>query len=162
MYGLLLVCFNVSLTGGIDKMNTLFRIVFHITILLIVFNLSLSLITSISGTVFSDIDDPTVVEGNSAIGIFEKLTGLEGFSLGVWGFITGIAGIGVGILSVITKSYTLIGIYLFTTAFWTSYNGAISIINMNSWLPGGFILIISVVMLLLFVGAIIGLTTGNG
>lgn len=143
-------------------MNTLFRIVFHITILLIVFNLSLSVVTNISGTVFSDVDDPNVVEGDTAIGIFETLTGLEGFSLGVWGFITGITGIGVGLFSVITKNYTLIGVYLFTTAFWTSYNGAVDVINMNSWLPSGFILIITVVMLLLFVGAIIGLTTGNG
>ena len=61
-----------------------------------------------------------------------------------------------------TQSTNMIGVWLFSSVFWTSYNNAISVIDVNSWIPGDFLLMFTVAFLFLWVGAVIGILTGSG
>jgi hypothetical protein len=143
-------------------MNTLFRMAFYITLLLIVFNLGYSLITSIEGTAFSSVDDPNVIEGTTDTTIFNELTGLSGAGASIWAILTGVGAVGSLAFSWMVQSIQPVALYVFGVGFWTSYNGTITSLGLNEWLPPALILMITVAMIFLFVGATIGLITGNG
>lgn len=145
-------------------MNTLFRLVFYITVLLMLFNLGWGLVRSLDGTVFSDVDDPwdSDVDRDSGESVMYALTGIESKDGTLFGVVLAGAGLVVGLFSLVTHNYTPIALYLFGVGFWASYNGTITAINLGGMIPFEFMILVHATMAFLFIGAIIGLITGNG
>jgi len=129
---------------------------------LILINVGWGFVRGIDGVWTAEASEQNLIEGTNDNGILGELTGLDSAGTDLWLMVTTIGGAAALAFSWMVHSLTPLGIYLFGVAFWSSYNGTVTIIGMNSWLPGDFILIITVAMIFLFVGAIIGMITGSG
>ena len=135
---------------------------FYICVLLIVINLGWGFLRGADDLWTASASDKNVLEGTDDHSLIQELTGLDSSGTDMWLMITTIGGAAALAFSWMVHSLTPLGLYLFGVAFWTSYNGTISILNMNGWLPGEFILIGTVCMAFLFIGSIIGMITGSG
>jgi hypothetical protein len=85
----------------------------------------------------------------------------------LWQLIVAASGVGgvVGtvVLGIITGGNTqIMGAWLFSNIFWGSYLVMIDITRIGSFLPEGIIWAATGLMGIMFLGAIIGLLTGNG
>jgi hypothetical protein len=156
---------------------------------LVLINIGWGFVRGIDNVWVADASEQNIIEGTNENDVLGELTGLDSAGTDMWLMVTtvgaaaalafswmvhsltplGIYLFGVafwssynGTVTIIVHSLTPLGIYLFGVAFWSSYNGTVTIIGMNSWLPGDFILIITVAMTFLFIGAIIGMITGSG
>ena len=142
-------------------MNSFFRVCIYVCIFMVMFNVGWSFVRGLG--VFAG-------EGMSSQGITDEgtnslFTTFTGFNDGLIGMFTVATAAGLGgsiLIGWLTGSAAPIGVYLFGMLFWTSYNGSLSVISMNSWLPGDFILIVTIGMAMVFAAAVIGLLTGGG
>jgi len=140
----------------------MFQMCFYICLLLVLVNLGWGFLRGMDDLWTASASDQNVLDENTDQGLIHELTGLDSGGTDLWLMITTVGGAAALAFSWMVHSLTPLGLYLFGVAFWTSYNGTMTIINMNSWLPGDFILIVTVVMAFLFIGAIIGMITGSG
>jgi len=147
---------------GVLSMKSMFQMCFFICMFLILINVGWGFVRGIDGVWTAEASEQNLIEGTNDNGILGELTGLDSAGTDLWLMVTTIGGAAALAFSWMVHSLTPLGIYLFGVAFWSSYNGTVTIIGMNSWLPGDFILIITVAMIFLFVGAIIGMITGSG
>ena len=143
-------------------MKSMFQMCFYICLLLVLVNLGWGFLRGMDDFWTASASDQNVLDENTDQGLIHELTGLDSGGTDLWLMITTVGGAAALAFSWMVHSLTPLGLYLFGVAFWTSYNGTMTIINMNSWLPGDFILIVTVVMAFLFIGAIIGMITGSG
>jgi hypothetical protein len=144
-------------------MNTLFRLALYITIVLMMFNLGWGLLRSMDGTVFADVGDHGAdIEDGSSIGIIRQFTGLKSSDQALWGIILSFGVLASLAFSWMVHSLVPVALYIFSVGFWGSYHATITSINIGGVIPAGFMLLVTGVMAFLFLGAIIGLTTGNG
>lgn len=143
-------------------MKSMFQMCFYICLLLVLVNLGWGFLRGMDDLWTASASDQNVLDENTDQGLIHELTGLDSGGTDLWLMITTVGGAAALAFSWMVHSLTPLGLYLFGVAFWTSYNGTMTIINMNSWLPGDFILIVTVVMAFLFIGAIIGMITGSG
>lgn len=143
-------------------MKSMFQLSFYICIFLILINLGWGFLRGADDIWTASASDQNLIDGDDDGGILQELTGLDSAGTDLWVMITTVGGAAALAFSWMVHSLTPLGIYLFGVAFWTSYNGTVSIISMNNWIPGDFLLIGTVAMLFLFVGALIGMITGSG
>lgn len=149
------------------NLNSLFQTCFYLTLVLLVFSLSISFISALGifGTVESgvdvDIEDADETTDNvfgmniNMSVILTAVTSSEG--------IASLAGLGATVgMAILTRSPTLIGVGLFSTLFWTSYIHTANVISVGGFIPVGLIIISSVIVVFLWIGAIIGMITGSG
>jgi hypothetical protein len=125
------------------------------------FTLVLNMISGIAPTAFPNTNPPkTGLENQDSI--LTTITGTSDTTLNtIWlGSIGLTFALALG-LAYLTQSMTPIGIYIFSSFFWTSYLRLLSVISFN-FIPADFITIFTVGILFVFVGAIIGIMTGSG
>lgn len=153
----------MNLIGGMNSnMNTLYRLAFYIMILLILFNLGWGVLRGLDGTVYAESADHNIIEEETDNDIFTELTGLSGDALNMFS-IAAVAGMaGAAVFAYMVQSLTPVALYIFGVGFWMSYNATVTTINLNGWIPESLMLMVTVTMIFLFMGAIIGLITGNG
>lgn len=135
---------------------------FYFCVVLILISLGWGFLRGADGLWTASASDQNTLEGTDDNSLIQELTGLDSSGTDMWLMITTIGGAAALAFSWMVHSLTPLGLYLFGVAFWTSYNGTITMINMNGWLPGDLILMITVGMAFLFIGAIIGMITGSG
>ena len=143
-------------------MKSMFQLCFYICLMLILINLGWGFLRGSSDLWTASGSDQNLIEGEDDGGILQELTGLDSAGTDLWLMITTVGGAAALAFSWMVHSLSPLGIYLFGVAFWTSYNSTVSIISMNGWVPGDFLLIATVGMIFLFVGAIVGMITGSG
>jgi hypothetical protein len=145
-------------------LKSLFQVCFLICITLLLFTLSLNLISGLGVFGFGEVSSPEL-EGTTE-SLFTRLSGFEGGMGTVWAVVTTAAGVLSVAAAVLMRSTTPIGIYLFSAVFWTSYTRFIGFVNINNlFVTGvlsGFLLIVTVGLLFIWVGALIGMLTGSG
>jgi len=140
----------------------MFQLCFYLCIFLVLINLGWGFLRGIDDVWTASASDQNLIDGTNDNSILQELTGLDSSGTDLWLMITTVGGAAALAFSWMVHSLTPLGIYLFGVAFWTSYNGTIAMIGMNGWIPGDFILIATVGILFLFVGALIGMITGSG
>lgn len=147
-------------------MNTFFRIAIYLSIVMILFNLTVGFIgglTNVEGNpVFPVADTPGIGNVNES-SILGEVTGLEDPNMNaLWVSVIGIGLLGASALSILTRSLIPIGIYLFSTVFWTAYINCNSILSAGGYIPSEFLSIFFAGMIFLFIAALIGMLTGSG
>jgi len=98
--------------------------------------------------------------GNNATNAFTQITGLTGGFEYFWGLAVGVGLAVTSVIAYATQSTTPIGVYLFGTLFWTSYTRLLSITG--GFIPDSFELGVTVALMLLFAGAVVGMLSGGG
>jgi len=142
--------------------NTLFRLALYITIILMLFNLGWGLLRSLDGTVFAESSDQSAINASTDMGVMQQLTGISPSEQNIWGFILTIGAAASLLFSWMVHSLVPTAMYLFGVGFWGSYNATLSAVNIGGYIPGEFMLLVTAAMGFLFLGAMIGLMTGNG
>ena len=143
-------------------MNTFFRICVYICLGLILFTLAINLVVSTGAFPVSGTSGPNITSTNSSLSV---LTGLDDPSINtIWLTVTTLGGIAAIGLVWISHSIVPIGLYLFSTVFWTSYIRAWSVIGYGQFLSDipEFMLLFTVAILFVFIAAIVGILTGGG
>ena len=145
------------------NLGNLYQICIYFTIGLMVFTLSINFVGAmdIFGT---NPDLGPSVEGNSS-DIEKNFTKTAeksgGFSIDlVWTLIISVEVIGGIGLAIATQSTSVLGAYIFGAVFWTSYINAMTIIGAVGFLPVGFLVLFTVPMIFIFIGAVIGMLSG--
>ena len=143
-------------------MKSMYQMCFYFCLILVLVNLGWGFLRGIDGMWTASASDQNVLDGTNDQSLIHELTGLDSGGTNLWLMITSVGAASAVAFSWMVHSLTPLGLYLFGVAFWTSYNGTLTIINMNGWIPGDFVLIVTVTMAFLFIGAIIGMITGSG
>ena len=150
------------------KLNTLFSTCIYITIVMFIFTVLLNFIMGLN--LFSAISMPmghTIAENDSLI--LQSITISREYTGGLvmenlWAVVLAGSVAGV-ILGILTHSTVFVGIYIFCFTFWSAYVNLLSIINIGGYLQGtmsGMVVAGTGAMILIFIGAIAGMTSGSG
>ena len=80
----------------------------------------------------------------------------------LWGWAAGLVIVGAIIVGWLTKSTAILGVYIFSVTFWTSYVTMLGITDIGNYVPPDIIFIGSAGLMFIWVGAIIGMLSGSG
>jgi len=148
--------------------NTYFQICVSLTIAIVVFTLAVNFVVGLG--VFPVDIEMGFVSGRTANETFADLTNTT-VSVDA-GIITGMDALwvmvltGGGLASLfvawITRSTTILGVYVLSAVFWTSYIRCNSILNFGQYLPNEFLVMGHVVVFFVFAGAVGGMLSGSG
>ena len=146
------------------NLNTFYQVCIYITVGMILFTLSFNFVAGLD--VYDTTAEHGLVPGDNTNETFMNLTESPEFEGGmvldnIWTFVLA-GGIGAIVVAGITRSPIILGVYIFSFVFWTSYGNTLSIINIGGYIPAGFLLIGTVGMAFIFVGAIAGMLGGSG
>lgn len=141
------------------KFSTLFHSCFYFCLAIAIGTLFINFVQGMG--VFGNPNIQTGISvGSDSGNVFTMITGLSGGLEYFWGLAVGVGLAVTSIIAYATRSTTPIGVYLFGTLFWTSYTRLIGITG--SYIPGDFLLGVTVALMLLFAGAVIGMLSGGG
>lgn len=141
-------------------MATFYRTSIYLCLAIIVFTLSINFVNSLGA--FNAYEAQPTDEEVTVDNALEQISGLDGGMASLWGLAVGVGLAGAVVLVFISKQISPIGIYLFSTVFWTSWLKMNSVININGVMPIELMVIFTVAALFLFIAAIIGMLTGSG
>ena len=152
------------------RFNTFFQICIYIVLACIILTLSINFVVSLG--IFGDYSAETGIQSqktaNETLAQFTKSGDYKtGFlTTDLWSFV--LAGIavaaGAAVVAWITHSASVLGVGVFAYVFWASYVNVISILQVGGFLAdlGLFVLIGTVGMGFIFIGAVIGMLSGSG
>ena len=148
-------------------MNTFYQFCVSACVFLLFITMSINFVNMLN--VFPSTLEGGFVTGNTTASTYENLTATNSTSYMSMGDIWTIVGVGALIggiaLAILTQSVTIIGAYLFGLIFWSSYLNVVGILFIGGAITGALVILMSMVtigMVLLFAGAIIGMFTGSG
>jgi len=146
------------------NLNTFFQVATYLCIILLLFTLAINFVNAM-GIFPVDVKTGISTEGDTP-NIFSDITGLDGGMEYIWITILSVSGIGTIVVAILMHSTTPVGVWLFSSVFWTSYIRMIDVVNVTGVFDTdpllSFLKIGTVAMLFLWVGAIIGMFTGSG
>jgi len=141
------------------EFNNLFKICIGFTLLLLAFSLManfLSVLEVFPHTTNIGLD----VDSNE--GALQILTGLDEPNMQyIFLGVTGLTFIGAVALCYLTKQIIPIGIHLFGVIFWTSWIRMTSALGYGGYMPVELLAVFTIGTMFIFIGAIIGMLTGN-
>jgi hypothetical protein len=73
-----------------------------------------------------------------------------------------VGGIGSIVAAKFMQSSSIIGVWLLSAVMWTSYSKCISVININSWIPGDVFTMFTTALIFIWAAAIIGMLSNSG
>jgi len=149
------------------ELDNFFKVCVYFSISLMVFTLSLNFLTGMG--IFGPLlpGGGMDVTGNQSqiVGNFTSTPSASGGFGDVWLLVFGLgtaAGIGGAIvIAMATQNATFVGVYIFSVYFWASYINALSILSFGGFIPASFLLLFTVPIGFVFVGAIIGMLSGT-
>ena len=138
--------------------DNLFRVCLGFTLLLLCFSLVANFVSALDifpHTTNIGIDADT----NSAL---EQLTGLDSPDMqAIFIGVTGLTFAGAVALAILTKQMIPIGLHLFGVVFWTSWIRMSSVLGYGGYIPVELLAVFTIGAMFIFIGAIIGMLTGN-
>ena len=146
--------------------ESFFQICIIFSILLITFSTSIIFINALD--VFgSEVEAGIDIEsGDTSDNVFTKITGLSGGAQYIWATIMTISGIIMIAVAILMHSAVPVGVWIFSSVFWTSYTGLIGVININGIFTEEpllyFLLIFTVGLTFVWMGALAGMFSGSG
>ena len=139
-------------------MATFYRTSIYLCLALIVFTLSINFVNSLGAFETYESGTTGITEENA----LEQISGLDGGMASLWALAVGGGAIGAIALVFISKQISPIGIYIFSTVFWTSWIRMNSVINVGGVVSPELMALFTVGAIFIFIAAIIGMLTGSG
>ena len=147
-------------------MNNFYQVCVYISVSLMVFTLVISFLGGLGvfGPLSPDWGLDTSGNQSNIVGNFTQNPDQEGGFGNAWLIVFGgstvLAAAGAIGIAIATQNATFVGVYIFSIYFWASYLNAVSIISFGGFLPLGFIVLFTVPVGFVFVGAIVGMLSG--
>jgi len=147
--------------------ETFFQICIIFSILLIVFTLSINFVNALDVYGGSPVEQSVTYEtGDTSDDIFAKISGLEGGAQYIWATVLSVTGIVSIAVAILMHSAVPVGVWIFSSVFWASYLRTISIINIDNVFTASpmaqFLVIITVGLIFVWLGALAGMFGGSG
>jgi len=139
--------------------NTFFQTCIYLCIVIIVFCIAIAFVNALD--LYTDVESGPFI-ADEADNVFQQISQFDGGMEYVWIALVTAGGLGALVVAKMTGSTNMIGVWLFSSIFWTSYHHCISVVDINSWIPGDFLLMFTAAFLFLWAAAIIGMLTGSG
>jgi hypothetical protein len=154
--------------------ETFFQISIIFSILLITFTLAINFVSALG--VFGEIDFETGIDTESSLNnddvssisdeVFVQLSGFTGGMGQLWFSILTITGIGTIVVAILMHSAIPIGVWIFSAVFWSSYIRCINVINVGGIFTTNpmlqFLIILTVGLIFIWIGALAGMFGGSG
>jgi len=148
--------------------ETFFQICVMITIMMFVFSLAVSYVSGLG--IYGDVEvkqGVNIDDDSNANDTVHSVTKSPDYlgGLGVNNiFIIVLTGAGIAglVIAWLLHSAAILGVFVFSAAFWASYGNMLSIINVGSYVDSSFILIGTSGMAMIWIGAVAGMLTGSG
>ena len=144
--------------------NSFFQLCVYVCIGLIVFNLSISFVAGLGA--FDTSTPEGMIRGNTTDEQFQNITHNSTGMTDIWSMVfyggSILVGTGALLIMILTQSVSILAIYLFSITYWASYGSTILTLNLFSYMPAAFLLLITVPLAFIFVAAIIGILAGSG
>lgn len=139
--------------------NTFFQTCIYLCIVIIIFTVAIKFVHTLD--LYTDVDTGIHIS-DKADNVFAEISGFSGGMEIVWASLITASGLGALVVAKVTQSTNMIGVWLFSSVFWTSYHGCITVVDINNWIPANFLLMFTVAFLFLWAAAITGMLTGSG
>jgi len=146
--------------------ETLFQICIVLTITMFVFTLCVHYVSGLG--IYNDVEIQGGLEpGSEADESVRRATESSDYESGfnvttMWALVlTGAGAVGI-LVAWLTHSTAIIGVFIFSAAFWSSYVNTLGILNIGNFVDSNFILIGTTVMIMIFIGAVAGMLSGSG
>jgi len=140
--------------------QTLFQICIIITLSLFIFNLSVHYVSGMG--IFDTGSHSGIVPGDDGNTTFSSVTQDNTGMNGIWALVLTGAGLGGLVVAWMTHSTAILGVSIFSVAFWAAYLNTITILGIGNYIPEGFLLIGTAGMGFVWAGAIAGMLSGSG
>ena len=147
-------------------MKSFFQICVFITICMFLFTLSVQYVNGLG--IYGDIS----IQSGSALGdayneTIQNATVSPDYSDGinlttVWALVLTAAGAAGILVAWITRSTAIIGVFIFSAAFWASYVNTLGILQIGGFVDPNFVLIGTAGMGMVWIGAVAGMLSGSG
>ena len=154
--------------------ESFFQLCVIFAFLLIIFTLAINFVnalgiygdTTVDTGIDTSVSDVNSTEFERSNNIFAKISGLSGGSEYVWTTILSVSGIVSIAVAILMHSAVPVGVWIFSSVFWASYIRCISVINVNGIFTtaplSGFLIIVTVGIIVIFMGALAGMFSGSG
>jgi len=139
---------------------TFYRTCIYLCVILIIFTLSINFVNSLGA--FESYDASPTEEEITVDNALEQVSGMEGNMASLWGLVVSLGAVGAFALVYVSKQISPIGIYLFSTVFWTSWLRMNMVVNVNGIIPVELMALFTVSAIFIFIAAVIGMLTGSG
>jgi len=149
-----------------STVNSLFQVCVRLTVIMFVLTLCIQYVDGMN--IYSD--TPVVqgvIEGDGSNETYSKATespeNSGGFPISImWASVFAGAG-SIGLLvSWLTRSPSMLGVFVFSAAFWASYANTLGVLNIGNYVDLGFIAIGTAAMFFIWSGAVAGMLSGSG
>lgn len=141
------------------KMDNFFQLCFFYCLFISLFMIAINIVNGLN--LFTPVASGISSAGKTPDNIFAEITGLSGGMEFVWTALLSAVGFIVLVVVKITQSTSLIGVYLLSSVFWTSFTKFISTVNINNWIPSNIMTLFIVGSMFIWIGAMIGMLTNN-
>lgn len=141
------------------EFDNLFKICIGFTLFLLAFSLMANFISALEVFPHTTSIGLDAEDTNSAL---EQLTGLDSPNMQyIFLGAVSLTFIGAVALAYLTKQIIPIGIHLFGVIFWTSWVRMSSVLGYGGYIPVELLAVFTIGAVFIFIGAIIGMLTGN-
>jgi len=146
--------------------NTLFQVCIRLTIIMFILTLSIQYVDGM-GIYSSTPISEGMVDGDTSDDAYNRATespeNEEGFPMSLmWASVFAGAGSVGLVVSYFTRSPAILGVFVFSGAFWASYINTLSVLNIGNYIDTGFIAIGTAAMFFIWSGAVAGMLSGSG
>ena len=148
------------------ELTNFYQVCVYLSVSLMVFSLVINFLGGLGIFGVVTVDAGVDVQGNQSVIVegFTKNPSQEGGFGNAWLIVFGgstiLAAAGAIGIAIATRNATFVGIYVFSIYFWASYLNAVSILSVGGFLLPGFIVLFTIPVGFVFVGAIVGMLSG--
>ena len=142
-------------------LSNFFRICVYFCLVMITFNLAVTFVSALN--LFEPVDSGMDVnlsdKDTTASSIFEAFSRFTGGMGQIWIVLTTVTGLTSLVIARLVGNSSIIGVWLFGEVFWTSYTSALNVTHLSSYIPFEFLILFTVALMFIWVGAIISMLT---
>jgi hypothetical protein len=139
-------------------LSSYFKIAVYFCLIMIIFTLCVNFVSALN--IFPTTPSGVDVTGTDPADIFTQISGFSGGMQYLWLTLLSATGILTLAIAKVVGSTNIIGVYLFSAVFWTSFNRCMTVIHIGNWIPLDFLAIFIVAITFIWVAAIISMFTG--
>jgi hypothetical protein len=132
------------------------RLAVYFCLMMIIFTLAVNFVSGLG--IFTSADTGVNSSGTPS-DIFTEISGFTGGFQYIWVVLLTTGGFATIVIAKIVGSTNIIGVYLFSAVFWTSFSRCLTVVNIGGWVQTDFLNIFIVAIFFVWVAAIISMLT---
>jgi len=140
------------------NLSNYFRIAVYFCLVMVIFTLAINFVSALG--IFPPVESGMEVDtSGGATDVVQKISGFSGGLGTMWAIITAAsAGVAIVVARIIGNA-SVIGVWLFSGIFWTSYGRAMTVTNIGGYIGQDFLIMFTVALVFVWIAAVISMIT---